>query len=97
MARPKKINGNRPAAQKDLALWGGRLQEQVDSLETKVDRGFKKLESITKLTLKIVQGIDQDRQAEKKLRIPQRVTGLEDDVLKIKGDVGKIKRKLKIK
>lgn len=110
MPRTKQINGDKPVTQQDLSLWGGRLQEQLNDAKKdreairremrtgfrKNDERFKKLEGMMKLMLKIVQGIDKEHQEQKKLRIPKRVAGLEDDMMQVKGDLAKITRKLTI-
>lgn len=92
----KKINGNEPATQADLALWGGALTKRMDGIEERIDQVDRKftakfdglqgevngLKRTVGAVLEIVQVID--RRTRDWEDIPGRMTRVEEEVVKLK-------------
>lgn len=55
MSKSKKVNGNSPATQRDLALLGGQLTDRIDGVSERVDTVTDQLNVVTKR----LDGIEQ--------------------------------------
>lgn len=98
MSKSKKVNGDSPATQRDLALLDGQLTDRIDGVSERVDSVTKRLDIVTERLnnieqkmatkddiqriLTVVESIDEHFKAHKGL--PEKVKELEVEVFKLK-------------
>jgi hypothetical protein len=77
---------NTPATHGDLDIWGGQLMTEINGLkkgQDEIKQDVKETKSTMKRVLEVVESIDEHNKENKD--VPERVTTLEDQMLKLKG------------